>query len=125
MMLVLTCPHQAACADSSKIKEQIVMGLFDIFGKKEPSFMMTIMDVFLINNHGTVVTGVIQKGVIQVNDTVKVAGKKYKVFMIDAVVTPGSKAPSPVNIASEGTNVALHLSTMDHSRFVRGNTVIK
>lgn len=59
------------------------MGLFDIFGKKEPS------------------------------------------FMIDAVVTPGSKAPSPVNIASEGTNVALHLSTMDHSRFVRGNTVIK
>ena len=45
--------------------------------------------------------------------------------MIDAVVTPGSKAPSPVNIASEGTNVALHLSTMDHSRFVRGNTVIK
>lgn len=41
------------------------MGFFNLFSKKETSFEMAIIDVFLINNHGVVVTGKINKGFIQ------------------------------------------------------------
>lgn len=101
------------------------MGFFNLFNKKEISFEMAIIDVFLINNHGVVVTGKINKGFIQINDKVKIKGKKYTVIMIDALVKTGSKTPSQVNCAGEGLEVALHLSTMDSSMISRGNIVIK
>lgn len=101
------------------------MGLFGLFGKKETSFEMRVMNVFLIKNHGVVVTGKINKGTINLNDTVEIEGKKYTVFLIDAVIDPGSKTPSQVDSASEGVEAALHLSTMDSSKIKSGNVVIK
>ena len=89
------------------------MGLFDKFKVgKEHTFEMRILNTFTINNHGVVVNGVIGKGKICVGDDVIINGKKYNVFMIDAVSDPDTKKITPVDSASEGMNAALHLSTM-------------
>lgn len=83
---------------------------------EEYDFEMTIEDVFLIKNHGVVVTGKIHRGVIHRNDVVTINGATYTVTLIDVI-------PNQVEYAKEGANVGLHLSTMNSSAFKRGDMV--
>mgnify|MGYP003295929090 CR=1 FL=1 len=86
------------------------------------SELMIIEDVFSVENHGVIVTGVISHGTINTDDVITVNGETYTVFMIDAV-DPDTNTPGNVDSASEGMSVALHLSTMDSSPFAQGDVV--
>lgn len=83
---------------------------------EEYDFEMTIEDVFLIKNHGVVVTGKITNGVIHRNDTVTINNAAYTVTLIDVI-------PNQVEYAKRGANVGLHLSTMNANLFKRGDVV--
>jgi elongation factor Tu len=50
----------------------------------DPSFQMTIEDVFSIRGRGTVVTGHIESGTLKVGDEVNLAGRTVKVDGIEA-----------------------------------------
>ncbi len=83
---------------------------------EEDDFEMKIEDVFLIKNHGVVVTGKIRRGVIHCNDIVTINNATYKVVLIDVI-------PNQVEYAKAGTNVGLHLSTMNAGAFSYGDMV--
>lgn len=80
------------------------------------NFEMMIEDVFLIRNHGVIVTGKIKRGTIHIHDTVTINGKSYTVTLIDVI-------PNQVEYAEEGMNAGLHLSTSDSDLFMRGDIV--
>ena len=96
------------------------MGLFDFLHLGTYRFEMQIQSTFIIKNHGVVITGKIDKGDIHVGDVITIKGRKYDVFMIDAVEEAGSKKPYQVSAAAEGMEVALHLSTMSVSGIKAG-----
>ena len=83
---------------------------------EEYDFEMTVEDVFLIKNHGVVLTGKIKRGVIHRNDIVTVNNTEYTVTLIDA-------PPNKVEYAKEGANVGIHLSTMEAGLFKHGDVV--
>lgn len=84
---------------------------------EEYDFEMTIEDVFLIRNHGVIVTGKIRRGVIHIHDTVTINNRNYTVTAIDVI-------PNQVAYAKEGAHAGLHLSSMDACLFKRGDVVI-
>lgn len=83
---------------------------------EEYDFEMVVEDVFLIRNHGVIVTGKIRRGVIHICDTVTINNRNYTVTAIDVI-------PNQVQYAKEGMHAGLHLSTMDASLFKRGDVV--
>lgn len=83
---------------------------------EEYDFEMTIEDVFSIKNHGVIITGQIQNGVIHLHDTVTINDSQYKVVQIDVI-------RQQVAYAKRGTYVGLHLSAMDANLFKHGDVV--
>lgn len=101
----------------------------NLFKKKSPStqpktrkkldpFHMEIEDVFSIMGKGTVVTGKIKRGSVEVGDEVKLEGKNIS----ETVVVNGiEKFRKVLNKASVGENVGINLRGIDHRKIQRGD----
>lgn len=121
------------------------MGLFDIFKKKETdvvqqpvvpvqqapvvendgyapvvSFRFGVEDVFSISGRGTVVTGRVVEGTINVGEEVTISGTGKR-----TVVTGIEQFRKNLNSASMGDNAGLLLRGVDRSEVVRGDILYK
>ncbi len=86
-------------------------------------FLMPIEDVFSITGRGTVVTGRIERGVINVNDTVDIIGIKDKT--LTTTVTGVEMFRKLLDQGQAGDNVGLLLRGVKREEVERGQCVIK
>src|SRR5690606_1834468 len=86
-------------------------------------FLMPIEDVFSITGRGTVVTGRIERSVINVNDTVDSIGIKDKT--LTATVTGVEMFRKLLDKGQAGDNVGLLLRGVKREEVERGQCVIK
>ena len=100
----------------NKVKEENIK-----YGVQDSSnnFEMTIEDVFSITGRGTVVTGQVSRGTIQINDTVMLSnGKKVTITGIEMF-------RKTLDYAQEGDNVGLLLNGIDKNEVSRGMVITK
>lgn len=86
--------------------------------KKSNPFLMEIDDVFCITGKGTIVTGKIKKGYVEVGDEVSLKGKDISEA---TVVTGIEKFRRILDRASAGENVGINLRGIDHKKVHRGD----
>ena len=86
-------------------------------------FLMPIEDVFSITGRGTVVTGRIERGVINVNDTVDIVGIREKT--LTTTVTGVEMFRKMLDQGQAGDNVGLLLRGVKRDEVERGQCVIK
>lgn len=86
--------------------------------KRSNPFLMEIDDVFCITGKGTIVTGKIKKGYVEVGDEVSLKGKDISEA---AVVTGIEKFRRILDRASTGENVGINLRGIDHKKVHRGD----
>jgi elongation factor Tu len=89
----------------------------------EKPFLMPIEDVFSITGRGTVVTGRIERGVINVNETVDIIGIKEK--SLTTTVTGVEMFRKLLDQGQAGDNVGLLLRGVKREEVERGQCVIK
>ncbi|MDQ2848337.1 MAG: elongation factor Tu [Actinomycetota bacterium] len=90
---------------------------------REKPFLMPIEDVFTITGRGTVVTGKIERGVLQVNETVEIVGIKPKSFQ--TTVTGIEMFRKLLDSAQAGDNAGLLLRGTKREEVERGQVVVK
>ena len=86
-------------------------------------FMMPIEDVFTIKGRGTVVTGRIERGIINTGDAVEIIGMQDEV--IDTVVTGVEMFHKILDEGQAGDNVGLLLRGTDREEVERGMVIAK
>ena len=89
----------------------------------EKPFLMPIEDVFTITGRGTVVTGKIERGVVNVNETVEIVGIKPKSFQ--TTVTGVEMFRKLLDQGQAGDNVGLLLRGTKRDDVERGQVVCK
>jgi elongation factor Tu len=89
----------------------------------EKPFLMPIEDVFTITGRGTVVTGKIERGVVNVNEEVEVVGIKPKSFK--TTVTGVEMFRKLLDQGQAGDNVGLLLRGTKREEVERGQVVCK
>ncbi len=89
----------------------------------EKPFLMPIEDVFTITGRGTVVTGKIERGVVNVNETVEIVGIKPKSFQ--TTVTGVEMFRKLLDQGQAGDNVGLLLRGTKREEVERGQVVCK
>jgi len=91
--------------------------------QKEKPFMMPIEDVFSIKGRGTVVTGRIERGVVQVGEAVEIVGLREK--SMNSVVTGVEMFHKTLDEGQAGDNVGLLLRGIERTDVERGQVVAK
>ncbi|WP_413452117.1 elongation factor Tu [Georgenia phoenicis] len=86
-------------------------------------FLMPIEDVFTITGRGTVVTGRVERGLLNVNDEVEIVGIKEK--SIKTTVTGVEMFRKLLDTAEAGENVGLLLRGTKREEVERGQVVVK
>ncbi len=86
-------------------------------------FMMPIEDVFTIKGRGTVVTGRIERGIINTGDAVEIIGMQDEI--IDTVVTGVEMFHKILDEGQAGDNVGLLLRGTDREEVERGMVIAK
>ena len=89
----------------------------------EKPFLMPIEDVFTITGRGTVVTGKVERGSINVNETVEIVGIKPKSFQ--TTVTGIEMFRKLLDSGQAGDNVGLLLRGTKREEVERGQVVVK
>ena len=89
----------------------------------EKPFLMPIEDVFTITGRGTVVTGKVERGSINVNATVEIVGIKPKSFQ--TTVTGIEMFRKLLDSAQAGDNAGLLLRGTKRDEVERGQVVVK
>ncbi len=89
----------------------------------EKPFLMPIEDVFTITGRGTVVTGKVERGIINVNATVEIVGIKPKSFQ--TTVTGIEMFRKLLDTAQAGDNAGLLLRGTKREDVERGQVVVK
>ena len=89
----------------------------------EKSFLMPIEDVFTITGRGTVVTGRIERGVVNVNETVEIVGIKENVQT--TTVTGVEMFRKLLDSGMAGDNVGLLIRGIKREEVERGQVVCK
>jgi len=89
----------------------------------EKPFLMPIEDVFTITGRGTVVTGKIERGVVNVNEEVEIVGIKPKSFK--TTVTGVEMFRKLLDSGQAGDNVGLLLRGTKREEVERGQVVCK
>ena len=87
----------------------------------DPPFRMTIVDVFTIRGRGTVVTGQIETGTVQVGDTIEIRGQTG---VKRTVVTSIETFRRLVDQAGEGENAGLFLQDVTKDEVRRGDVLV-
>ena len=80
-------------------------------------FRMTVEDVFVIRNRGTVATGLVESGTLRVGDTVAIDGK------IDARVDGIEIFRKSTDAAGAGDNIGVLFKTVDKGQIGRGSVL--
>jgi len=86
-------------------------------------FLMPIEDVFTITGRGTVVTGRVERGVLNVNDEVEIVGIKEK--STKTTITGVEMFRKLLDTAEAGENVGLLLRGTKREEVERGQVVVK
>jgi elongation factor Tu len=89
----------------------------------DKTFLMPVEDVFTITGRGTVVTGRIERGVINVNETVEIVGIKEKVQT--TTVTGVEMFRKLLDQGMAGDNVGLLIRGIKREEVERGQVVCK
>ena len=87
------------------------------------TFLMSIDDVFTITGKGTVVTGTIERGTINLNDTVQIIGLNDEIKT--TVVTGIEKLSKNIDTAKAGDHVGLSLKDIKRDEVNRGQVIAK
>ena len=87
----------------------------------DPSFRMTIQDVFAIRGRGTVVTGQVESGTLQVGDAVKI---ETQVDTIETVVTGIEMFRRSIKQAGAGDTVGVFLRDVTRDDVQRGDVLM-
>lgn len=88
---------------------------------KNGSFLMAIEDAFYITGRGTIVTGQIERGTINLNDTIQIIGLKDEIKT--AIVTSIEMDKKLLNTAEAGDNVGLLLKDIDKNEVKKGQVL--
>ncbi len=89
----------------------------------EKAFLMPVEDVFTITGRGTVVTGRIERGVVNVNETIEIVGIKEKVQT--TTVTGVEMFRKLLDQGMAGDNVGLLIRGIKREEVERGQVVCK
>ena len=89
----------------------------------EKAFLMPIEDVFTITGRGTVVTGRIERGIVNVNETVEIVGIKEEVQT--TTVTGVEMFRKLLDSGMAGDNVGLLIRGIKREEVERGQVVCK
>lgn len=97
---------------------------FDVFAEPVPelNFFMPIEDIFSISGRGTVATGIIERGIINISDTVRIIGNEYTK---DTVITGVEINRQMFDSAAAGQSVGLLLRGVSKDDLSRGMFIIK
>jgi elongation factor Tu len=87
----------------------------------DPSFRMTVQDVFSIRNRGTVVTGQIESGSLNAGDEISIQRQGYAK---KAVVTAIEALRKQLQHAQSGDNVGLLLRDIGKQDIQRGDVLL-
>ncbi|MFZ1042059.1 MAG: EF-Tu/IF-2/RF-3 family GTPase [Anaerolineales bacterium] len=87
----------------------------------DPSFRMTVEDVFSIKGRGTVVTGKIETGTVKVGDEIVIQGKSGE---LKAVVTGVEMFRKTMNQANAGDNIGLLLKNIAKPDVQQGDLLL-
>lgn len=96
----------------------------DVFAEPVPelNFFMPIEDIFSISGRGTVATGIIERGIINISDTVRIIGNEYTK---DTVITGVEINNQMFDSAAAGQSVGLLLRGVSKDDLSRGMFIIK
>jgi len=89
----------------------------------EKAFLMPVEDVFTITGRGTVVTGRVERGIVNVNETVEIVGIKEK--SMSTTVTGVEMFRKLLDQGRAGDNVGLLLRGIKREEVERGQVVCK
>lgn len=92
---------------------------YDING----SFLMAIEDIFTIQDKGTVVTGKIERGTVNLNDTIQIIGLNDEIKT--AIVTGIEMLRKPIDTAEAGDYVGVILKDIAKTEVKRGQVLAK
>lgn len=90
---------------------------------KDGAFLMAIEDVFTITGRGTVVTGVVERGTINVNDEVQIIGLDHEI--ITTTVTGIEMFRKELDYAEAGDNAGILLKGVSREEVERGQVIAK
>jgi elongation factor Tu len=88
----------------------------------EKPFLMPVEDIFTIQGRGTVATGRIERGIVNVNETVEIVGIKDT---RTTVVTGVEMFKKLLDEGRAGDNVGLLLRGVDRKEIERGQVIVK
>lgn len=87
----------------------------------DPAFRMTVQDVFSIKGRGTVVTGQIESGTLNVGDEIQIQGKSSS----KAIVVTGIEVfRKVINRAQAGDNVGVLLKDISKQDVQQGDVLM-
>jgi elongation factor Tu len=84
----------------------------------DPTFRMTVQDVFSIKGRGTVVTGRIESGTITVGDEIRIQGKSSSKTVVVAGVEANRKV---IKQAQAGDNIGILLKDLSKEDVQQGD----
>ena len=87
----------------------------------DPFFRMTVEDVFSIKGRGTVVTGKIESGTIQVGDEISIQGKSGEKKTVVTGIEMFRKTMSQANV---GDNVGILFKDINKQDVQRGDVLV-
>jgi elongation factor Tu len=122
--------HQAMIGESPEIGEKSIRALMDAVDSYIPTparavdqpFLMPIEDVFSISGRGTVVTGRVERGVINVGDEVEIVGIRETKKSVCTGVEMFRKL---LDRGEAGDNVGVLLRGIDRDGVERGQVLCK
>jgi len=88
---------------------------------RDPSFQMTVQDVFAIRGRGTVVTGRIERGTVRVGDGVEVSRQNGA---LKTLVTAVERFHKQLDEARAGDYVGVFLRDVDKDDVHRGDQLM-
>lgn len=103
--------------NSSPVQETVVEP--QTFSVPTGEFKMTVEDVFTITGRGTVVTGRVESGSVQINDTVLINGSR------PVVVTGIEMFRKTLDVAVAGDNCGILLRDVTRDEISQGDVLSK
>ena len=113
-------PENTACIE--ELLEAMDTWFDDPVRDEQKPFLMPIEDIFTISGRGTVVTGKIERGIVNMNDAVQIVGIRPTV---DTTVTGIEMFQKTLDTGVAGDNVGILLRGVEKKDVVRGQVLAK
>ena len=113
-------PENTACIE--ELLEAMDTWFDDPIRDEQKPFLMPIEDIFTISGRGTVVTGKIERGIVNMNDAVQIVGIRPTV---DTTVTGIEMFQKTLDTGMAGDNVGILLRGVEKKDVVRGQVLAK